>query len=108
MITAAENRSWPGDIRLSDAPRAGLAIPSVIRPTKIATIEAAQASRIGNIGAAERRLCVLRSWKYSLDDNAARRRGSHQRVAGDQLLIERGAELGRALLGLVVDEVQAE
>jgi mRNA interferase MazF len=55
MITAAENRSWPGDIVLSDARRAGLSIPSVVRPTKIATIEAEQASRIGSISAAERR-----------------------------------------------------
>jgi mRNA interferase MazF len=55
MITAAENRAWPGDVALSDVERAGLSIPSVIRPTKIATIEAAQASRIGSIGAGERR-----------------------------------------------------
>ena len=55
MITAAENRPWPGDVPLSDGRRAGLAIPSVIRPAKIATIEAGQASRIGSIGAAERR-----------------------------------------------------
>ena len=55
MITAAENRAWPGDVALSDAQRAGLSIPSVIRPTKIATIEAAQASRIGSVGAGERR-----------------------------------------------------
>jgi mRNA interferase MazF len=55
MITSAENRSWPGDVRLSDPTRAGLAIPSIIRPTKIATIDAAQASPIGTIGVAERR-----------------------------------------------------
>jgi mRNA interferase MazF len=55
MITAAENRSWPGDVRLSDAARAGLAIPSVVRPAKIATIDAAQPSRIGTISTPERR-----------------------------------------------------
>ena len=55
MITAAENRSWPGDVRLAEARRAGLSIPSVVRPTKIATIEAVQASRIGSIAPAERR-----------------------------------------------------
>jgi mRNA interferase MazF len=55
MITAAENRPWPGDVRIADARRAGLAIPSVVRPTKIATIEAAQASRIGRIAAGEQR-----------------------------------------------------
>lgn len=55
MITAAENRPWPGDVRLADARRAGLSIPSVVRPTKIATIEAAQASHVGTITPAERR-----------------------------------------------------
>jgi mRNA interferase MazF len=55
MITAAENRPWPGDVALADDRRAGLSSPSVIRPAKIATIEAAQASRIGSIGAGERR-----------------------------------------------------
>jgi mRNA-degrading endonuclease toxin of MazEF toxin-antitoxin module len=55
MITARENRRWPGDVVLANARRAGLSIPSVIRPAKIATIEAVQAARIGSIGAAERR-----------------------------------------------------
>ena len=55
MITAAENRRWPGDVVLANARRAGLSIPSVVRPAKIATIEAAQASRIGGISAAEGR-----------------------------------------------------
>lgn len=53
MITAAENRLWPGDVALSDPGRAGLSIPSIVRPTKIATIESSQASRIGGIGASE-------------------------------------------------------
>jgi mRNA interferase MazF len=55
MITAAENRPWPGDVRLSNPRRAGLSIPSVVRPAKIATIEATQASRVGTVGPAERR-----------------------------------------------------
>jgi mRNA interferase MazF len=55
MITAAENRRWPGDVLLANARRAGLSIPSVVRPAKIATIEAAQASHIGGISAAEGR-----------------------------------------------------
>jgi mRNA interferase MazF len=54
MITAAENRPWPGDVRVSNPGRAGLSIPSIVRATKIATIEAAQASRIGNISGPER------------------------------------------------------
>jgi mRNA interferase MazF len=53
MITATENRHWPGDVALSNPGRAGLSIPSIVRPTKIAMIEAAQASRIGDIDASE-------------------------------------------------------
>ncbi|CAN5608853.1 hypothetical protein BH10PSE6_BH10PSE6_28580 [soil metagenome] len=55
MITAAENRPWPGDVPLADPLRAGLSIPSVIRPSKIATLEATQATRIGSVTAAEQR-----------------------------------------------------
>jgi len=51
MMTAAENRAWPHDVPLSDPRFAGLSIPSVIRPTKIATVEAAQAKRIGRVTA---------------------------------------------------------
>ncbi|NMA97472.1 MAG: type II toxin-antitoxin system PemK/MazF family toxin [Phyllobacteriaceae bacterium] len=48
MITSAENRPWPGDISLGqNYADFGLPAPSVIRPAKIATIEAAQASAIG-------------------------------------------------------------
>ena len=53
MITAAENRHWQGDVPISNPAQAGLSIPSIVRPAKIATIEAAQASRIGNLGASE-------------------------------------------------------
>lgn len=55
MITAAENRSWPGDVPISDPHKAGLSIPSVIRPAKIATLEAAQATRIGSVTVVEQR-----------------------------------------------------
>ena len=55
MITAAENRAWPGDVAVANPQRAGLSIASVIRPTKIATIEAAQAVRIGRVSAVEQR-----------------------------------------------------
>lgn len=51
MITAAENRSWPGDVGLGDVyANAGLPAPSVIRTAKIATIEAANADRLGYVG----------------------------------------------------------
>src|SRR6266567_23985 len=39
MVTSAANRGWPGDVLISDLAFAGLPIPSIIRPAKIATIE---------------------------------------------------------------------
>lgn len=51
MITSAVNRPWPTDVPLEDGWReVGLPAPSVIRPVKIATIEARQAEPIGRIG----------------------------------------------------------
>lgn len=52
MITSAENRSWQEDIDLDNYGDAGLPAPSVIRPAKIATIEARHADAIGSIGPA--------------------------------------------------------
>jgi mRNA interferase MazF len=50
MITSAENRGWPGDVSLAAHYReVGLPIPSVVRSTKIAVVEAARADRIGKI-----------------------------------------------------------
>jgi mRNA interferase MazF len=50
MITSAENRPWPGDVSLGAAYRdSGLPAPSVIRPCKIATIEARLAEPIGSV-----------------------------------------------------------
>ena len=49
MITSAQNRAWSKDVTVSNLKRAGLPSPSVIRSVKIATIEAADASRIGSI-----------------------------------------------------------
>jgi len=50
MITSAANRGWPGDVSLAEGHEAvGLPIPSVIRSTKIATIEARHAQRIGRL-----------------------------------------------------------
>lgn len=51
MITSAANRRWPDDIDLGESyVDVGLPAPSVIRPSKIATIEAVHASQIGRIG----------------------------------------------------------
>jgi mRNA interferase MazF len=50
MITSAANPRWPGDVLIGDdhAER-GLPVPSLIRPAKIATIDAAAADRIGTL-----------------------------------------------------------
>src|ERR1041385_1929759 len=45
MITSADNESWQSDVPISDADRAGLPAPSVIRPTKIACIDPARVLR---------------------------------------------------------------
>jgi mRNA interferase MazF len=60
MITSAENRGWPGDVAVTDLATAGLPIPSLIRTAKIATIESADAVRLGRI-AARVRARVMRS-----------------------------------------------
>ena len=52
MITSAENRRWPDDIPLTDTyAEVGLPAPSLIRPAKIATIEAEHAERLGKLDA---------------------------------------------------------
>lgn len=53
MITSATNRRWPGDVSLSrDYETVGLPIPSVVRSTKVATIEARHADSIGRLNEA--------------------------------------------------------
>jgi mRNA interferase MazF len=47
MITSAENRGWPDDVRISDLRTAGLPAPSIVRPAKIATVDAQDAQRLG-------------------------------------------------------------
>lgn len=49
MITSAENRGWPDDVPIPELAGTGLPAPSVIRPAKIATIEAADAVRLGRV-----------------------------------------------------------
>lgn len=49
MITSADNRGWAGDVPVNDLATAGLPAASVIRTAKIATIEAADAARLGRI-----------------------------------------------------------
>jgi mRNA interferase MazF len=52
MITSAENRGWSGDVPVTGLLLAGLPAPSVIRTAKIATIDAADAKKLGKISAA--------------------------------------------------------
>ena len=53
MITSAQHRPWPGDVRLADHARVGLSIPSMIRTAKIATVEARDARKLGRPSSAE-------------------------------------------------------
>lgn len=46
MITSAENQPRDGDIAITNAAKAGLPVPSVIRTAKIATIEPSRVVRI--------------------------------------------------------------
>ena len=53
MVTSAENRAWPGDISLAEThSRFGLPHPCVIRPAKIATLEARGLDRVGALDSA--------------------------------------------------------
>jgi mRNA interferase MazF len=62
MITSAENRGGPGDVAVSDLVEAGLPAPSVVRTTKIATIEAKEAEYIGILPERDRRMVMQRLW----------------------------------------------
>ena len=68
MITSAENRGWPGDVPVSNLALAGLPVPSVIRTAKIATIEAADATKLGRVSPAVFRQVARRlAGKLGLD-----------------------------------------
>lgn len=54
MITSAANIGWPGDVAVSDLAEAGLPIPSIVRPAKLATIEANDAARLGTLPGVDR------------------------------------------------------
>ena len=54
MITSAEHRGWPGDAVVSDLAGAGLPAPSIVRPAKLATIDARDAGRLGTLPPADR------------------------------------------------------
>jgi mRNA interferase MazF len=54
MITSAEHHGWPGDVVISDLGGAGLPAPSIVRPAKIATIDARDAGRLGTLPPTDR------------------------------------------------------
>lgn len=59
MITSLRTDSWASDIEIKNMGLTGLSAPSVIRPVKIATIEAARVLRkIGRLAPRERRLAT--------------------------------------------------
>ena len=58
MITSAENRGWPGDVGISDLRAAGLPAPSIVRPAKIATVDARDAQRLGALPIVDRAAVV--------------------------------------------------
>ena len=53
MITSTENRGWPDDVPVANLKLAGLPAPSLIRSAKIATIDTADASKLGRVSAAQ-------------------------------------------------------
>ncbi len=55
MITSAENRPWAGDVAIVDHSAVGLPVPSVIRPMKVATVEARHVDTIGKVDEPTRR-----------------------------------------------------
>jgi len=54
MITSEVHRGWPGDVVISDLDGAGLPAPSIVRPAKIATIDASDAGLLGTLPLADR------------------------------------------------------
>lgn len=69
MITNAKRKSWPGDVLIENHEAVGLPVPSVIRTAKIATLEAAAATRIGRLTEAQAR-AVRRQIVAYLDPSA--------------------------------------
>ena len=49
MITSAQNGGWTGDVPVQDLKRARLPVASIMRPAKITSIEAADATRLGSV-----------------------------------------------------------
>ena len=54
MITSAAHRRWHHDVEITDPAAAGLPAPSIVRPTKIATMEADDAEWAGQLPGPDR------------------------------------------------------
>ncbi len=67
MITSAAHRRWPHDVEITDLTAAGLPAPSIVRPTKIATLEADDAEQAGQLPRPDRR-AVAAALSASLDE----------------------------------------
>jgi mRNA interferase MazF len=74
MITSAANRGWDGDVAVTDLAMAGLPAPSIVRPAKLATIEARDAERLGGLPPRDRPAVAayLRARLGALLDNSTR------------------------------------
>jgi mRNA interferase MazF len=75
MITSAENRGWPDDVGISDLDGAGLPAPSIVRPAKIATVDARDARRLGTLPAVDRAAVAAglgRILSVALDESAGK------------------------------------
>jgi mRNA interferase MazF len=49
MVTSAVHAPWPDDVPIRELDMAGLAKASMIRPAKIATVEARRCERLGRL-----------------------------------------------------------
>jgi len=63
MITNAAHDPWSGDVAVAARGETGLPVPSLVRTSKIATVEAREARRIGRISAP--------AWRQVLSELAA-------------------------------------
>jgi len=67
MITSAANRGWAGDVAIADLGISGLPAPSLVRPSKIATVDSARIlRRIGTLAPGERGTVLKTLKRYSV------------------------------------------
>jgi mRNA interferase MazF len=65
MVTSADNRRWDSDVVVADLALAGLPAPSLVRPAKIATVDAERVlRRIGRLTPKDARSVVAQLKKF--------------------------------------------